>query len=58
MRLGLVELRLPPEVFWQLTPAELLFLAGYDAQSADVLGRAGLEALMARFPDKPVEDQG
>ena len=28
MRLGLVELRLAPEVFWTLTPAELLLIAG------------------------------
>ena len=28
MRLGMVELRLSPEVFWGLTPAELMLIAG------------------------------
>ena len=50
MRLGMVELRLPPEVFWALTPAELFLLAGLDAQPA-AMTRAGLDDLLARFPD-------
>jgi uncharacterized phage protein (TIGR02216 family) len=52
MRLGLVELRLAPEVFWGLTPAELMLMAGFDDAPA-ALGRSGLEALLARFPDPP-----
>jgi uncharacterized phage protein (TIGR02216 family) len=52
MRLGLRELRLPPDVFWDLTPAELLLVAGVGAGRA-ALTRAGLDALHARFPDKP-----
>jgi uncharacterized phage protein (TIGR02216 family) len=51
MRLGLVELGLAPEVFWSLTPAELMFLAGLDASEGAMLTRAGLDGLMARFPD-------
>lgn len=52
MRLGMVELRLTPEVFWSLTPAELFLLAGLDAEPA-ALTRAGLKDLLERFPDAP-----
>ncbi len=52
MRLGLVQLRLAPEVFWGLTPAELMLMAGLRAGRA-ALTRAGLAELAARFPDKP-----
>lgn len=50
MRLGLVELGLAPEVFWNLTPAELMLLAGLD-DAPGAMTRAGLEALTAQFPD-------
>ena len=50
MRLGLVELGLTPEVFWGLTPAELMFIARV-GEGEPALTRAGLDALMARFPD-------
>jgi uncharacterized phage protein (TIGR02216 family) len=50
MRLGMVELGLAPGVFWELTPAELMLLAGIDA-AAPPLNRAALEALAARYPD-------
>lgn len=52
MRLGLVELRLPPATFWDLTPAELLLMAGVDEDRA-ALTRAGLDELVRRFPDAP-----
>jgi len=52
MRLGLVELRLAPEVFWGLTPGELMLIAGVGPGRA-ALSRARLEELLARFPDKP-----
>jgi uncharacterized phage protein (TIGR02216 family) len=52
MRLGLVRLRLTPETFWALTPAELMLMAGHEGGSA-ALTRAGLDALVARFPDRP-----
>ena len=52
MRLGMVELRLAPEVFWSLTPAELFLLAGIGDGPA-ALTRAGLDELRARFPDGP-----
>jgi uncharacterized phage protein (TIGR02216 family) len=50
MRFGMRELRLAPEVFWDLTPAELMLLAG-DGAGAEPLTRAGLAELLARFPD-------
>jgi uncharacterized phage protein (TIGR02216 family) len=52
MRLGMVELKLAPEVFWSLTPVELLLLAGVGPGRA-AMTRAGLEELLARFPDGP-----
>ena len=52
MVLGLVRLRLTPEVFWDLTPAELMLMAGQGAGRA-ALSRAGLAALADRFPDEP-----
>jgi uncharacterized phage protein (TIGR02216 family) len=52
MRLGLVDLRLKPDEFWSLTPAELMLMAGLDGPGA-ALSRAGLAELIARFPDGP-----
>ena len=52
MRLGLVRLGLPPAVFWELTPAELMLMAGLSG-GRPALTRAGLARLQARFPDKP-----
>lgn len=52
MRLGLRELRLDPDVFWNLTPAELLLIAGV-GPGRPALTRAGLADLQARFPDQP-----
>lgn len=53
MRLGLGALRLPPEVFWAMTPVEFRrALEGAGLASAAPLGRSGLDALMARFPDR------
>ena len=51
MRLGLVELRLAPAVFWELTPAELMLIAGV-TRGREALSRAGLAELLARFPDR------
>jgi len=50
MRLGLVQLRLSPDVFWSLTPAELMLMAGLGEGRA-TMTRAGLAELAARFPD-------
>ena len=52
MRLGLAQLRLSPDEFWNLTPAELMLMAG-GGSGREALSRAGLAALEARFPDLP-----
>ena len=51
MRAGLRELRLTPDQFWRLTPAELVIMLGRDEVQAP-LSRAGLLDLARRFPDK------
>lgn len=55
MRLGLGALRLPPEVFWQMTPSEFRLAlegAGLLPIGSDLpMDRTRLRALMARFPD-------
>lgn len=50
MRLGLLRLGLAPAVFWDLTPAELMLLAGADEAPWSIT-RAAFEELAARFPD-------
>jgi uncharacterized phage protein (TIGR02216 family) len=57
MRVGLVELGLPPEVFWGLTPAELMLMAGLEPNRSAVLTKAGLDELMARFPDRGASNE-
>lgn len=52
VHLGLVDLRLPPDVFWSLTPAELMVIAGVDTVAASTLSRSGLDALVELFPDE------
>lgn len=50
LRTGLAVLRLTPEQFWQLTPAELALMLG--AEDARLpMDRAGIERLLERFPD-------
>jgi len=50
MRAALCRLRLRPAEFWALTPAELeLLLTG--SGNAAPLNRAGLDGLLAAFPD-------
>jgi len=57
MRAGMQGLGLAPDTFWRLTPAELLLMLGDPAGPAP-MGRAGLEALAARFPDVTLEGDG
>ena len=53
MRLGMVELRLSPDRFWALTPAELMLMAGVGAGGEVAsLSRAGFADLAASFPDR------
>ncbi len=55
MRAGLQGLRLKPRDFWRLTPAEFRLLLGQGGASAP-LSRAGLDALLAAYPDKKQGD--
>ncbi|MGB0499435.1 MAG: phage tail assembly chaperone [Rubricella sp.] len=55
MRVAHRALGLEPTSFWALTPAEFLALAGPETGPAS-LGREGLAALMARFPDPTHKD--
>lgn len=50
MRAGITGLRLEPAAFWRLTPAELRLMLGQGGTGAP-MRRAGLEALMAAWPD-------
>ena len=55
MRFGLSELRLTPDVFWSLTPAEFMIIAGRQGGFDAAISRSGLNDLMDRFPDKSME---
>lgn len=50
MRAGLQGLRLTPDVFWDLTPAELQLMLGEPGRTAPLLSK-GLDALIAAWPD-------
>jgi uncharacterized phage protein (TIGR02216 family) len=50
MRAGMQGLRLRPDEFWRLTPAELRLMLGQGGGHGP-MRRAGLEALMAAWPD-------
>lgn len=52
MRAGLRDLRLHPDQFWALTPAELALMFGLD-QARPGMTRARLEELAARYADLP-----
>ncbi|HEU0220833.1 MAG TPA: rcc01693 family protein [Paracoccaceae bacterium] len=58
MRLGMGRLGLAPEVFWSLTPAELLVMAGIEGGATAGMTRAALRALEAQFPDGMKADGG
>lgn len=51
MRAGIQGLRLTPDQFWRLTPAELRLMLGQGGASAP-MNRAGLRALQAAYPDQ------
>jgi uncharacterized phage protein (TIGR02216 family) len=52
MRAGLRDLRLHPDQFWALTPAELALMLGLD-RARPPMTRARLEELAARYADLP-----
>ncbi len=51
LRAGLGQLRLTPEQFWRLSPAELRIMLGAEAAPAP-LTRARLDELAAAYPDQ------
>ena len=51
MRAGMQGLGLAPGAFWALTPAELRLMLGHEGGAAP-LSRAGLDALVAAYPDQ------
>jgi uncharacterized phage protein (TIGR02216 family) len=51
MRAGINGLRLRPDEFWSLTPAELLLMLGAGSGSAP-LSRSRLDELAQAYPDK------
>ena len=51
IRFGLCDLKLEPDVFWSLTPAELMLMAGRDLRGSEIMTRNGMNALMTEFPD-------
>lgn len=51
MRAGMRGLGLMPDAFWSLTPAELQLMLGQGAGTGP-MSRAGLDALLATYPDK------
>ena len=55
MRAGLVGLRLQPDQFWALTPAELLLMLGQGGGTAP-MNRTRLDELARAFPD--ISDEG
>ena len=55
MRAGLVGLRLAPDAFWALTPAELSLMLGVQGGSP-AMGRARFLALADAHPDTPGKD--
>tara|TARA_R110002096_G_scaffold139147_5_gene293316 strand:- start:26250 stop:26471 length:222 start_codon:yes stop_codon:yes gene_type:complete len=51
MNVGLHQLGLSVEEFWNLTPHELEVKLGVSGAKASVLTRSGFTTLMAEFPD-------
>jgi uncharacterized phage protein (TIGR02216 family) len=51
MSFGLGVLRLPPDLFWKLTPRELAVLAGGGRRRGAAPDRAALDGLIRAFPD-------
>lgn len=51
MQAGLVGLKLSPEAFWRLTPAELMLMLGLSGGGAP-MRRGRFEDLLRAFPDR------
>jgi len=57
MKAGMCSLRLTPDQFWRLTPAELALMLGL-ADAPVPLRRASFEALLAKYPDPKGTNDG
>lgn len=57
MKAGMGGLRLTPDQFWRLTPAELAIMLGL-ADAPVPLDRARLDALRAKYPDPERTNDG
>jgi uncharacterized phage protein (TIGR02216 family) len=57
MEVGLRRMGLAPAVFWDLTPAEFMLMAGM-GEAPGAMDRAGLDALLTRCPDTRSDDGG
>ncbi|MDQ0454280.1 putative phage protein (TIGR02216 family) [Rhizobium paknamense] len=58
MHAGLCLLRLPPDLFWRLTPREFAAMTGAFRPRPAALTREGLAALMAAYPDERSDEHG
>ena len=54
LRLATLRLAIAPQAFWRLSLVEWRALT--EAPAAPVLSRAALDALIARFPDTPIQE--
>ncbi|WP_187429202.1 hypothetical protein ROLI_028610 [Roseobacter fucihabitans] len=57
MKVGLRGLRLSPEAFWALTPAEFQMMLEDPGKTGPLLS-TGLDTLMALYPDTENKDDG
>ena len=56
VRLGLSQLGLKPHELWDLTPVELMIMAGLDVDNHAFLGRSAFERLASLYPDNKIEE--
>lgn len=57
MRTGFQVLRLTPDAFWDLTPAEFRLMLGEGSKTGPLLSE-GLDRLMEAYPDDPDKLRG
>lgn len=58
LRVGLGQLRLSPEQFWSLTPAEFFAMAGLSETPLPRMSRGRMAELLARYPDQNTRETG
>lgn len=56
MRAGITGLRLKPDEFWALTPAELALMLGIEGTAPHAMTRDRLAELAVLYPDKHRRD--